>query len=81
MRGQNAGPSGEAGEQAQEHIVHTIFSGPATGDTASSRRSYAREARRYSRGEFINMAEHVSKICRQNMPAELRPNNLYGRGG
>ncbi|GMN62259.1 hypothetical protein TIFTF001_031341 [Ficus carica] len=53
-------------EAGPEHIVHTIFYGTATGDTASSLRSYAREARRFARGEFINMTEHVSKICRQS---------------
>ncbi|GMN46311.1 hypothetical protein TIFTF001_015481 [Ficus carica] len=53
-------------EQEQEHIVHTIFGGTATGDTASSRRSYVREARQYARDEYINMAEHISKICRQD---------------
>ncbi|GMN67536.1 hypothetical protein TIFTF001_036596 [Ficus carica] len=41
---------------------------PAAQDTASSRRSYAREARRFVRGEYINMAEHISKMCRQDSP-------------
>ncbi|GMN40212.1 hypothetical protein TIFTF001_009433 [Ficus carica] len=58
--------SDQTDEQEQEHIVHTIFGGTATGDTASSRRSYVREARRYARGEYVNMAEHISKICRQD---------------
>ena len=38
----------------------------ATNDTASSRRSYARKARRFARGEYINMAEYISKICHQD---------------
>ncbi|GMN38401.1 hypothetical protein TIFTF001_007639 [Ficus carica] len=58
--------SDQTDEQEQEHIVHTIFGGTATGDTASSRRSYVREARQYARGDYINMAEHISKICRQD---------------
>ncbi|GMN60139.1 hypothetical protein TIFTF001_029226 [Ficus carica] len=62
----NPRPSDQNDEQEQEHIVHTIFGGTATGDTASSRRSYVCEARRYARGEYINMAEHISKICRQD---------------
>ncbi|GMN32381.1 hypothetical protein TIFTF001_044686 [Ficus carica] len=41
----NLRPSDQADEQEQEHIVHTIFGGTATGDTASSRRSYVRKAR------------------------------------
>ncbi|GMN53227.1 hypothetical protein TIFTF001_022359 [Ficus carica] len=65
---QNPGPSNRTEELEPEHIVHTIFGGTATGDTASSRRSYAREARRFARGEYINMAEHISKICRQDGP-------------
>ncbi|GMN59472.1 hypothetical protein TIFTF001_028562 [Ficus carica] len=65
---QNPGPSNRTEEPKPEHIVHTIFDGTATGDTASSRRSYAREARRFARGEHINMAEHISKICRQDSP-------------
>ncbi|GMN33787.1 hypothetical protein TIFTF001_048297 [Ficus carica] len=44
----NPRPSDQADEQEQEHIVHTIFGGTATGDTASSRRSYVREARHRS---------------------------------
>ncbi|GMN66037.1 hypothetical protein TIFTF001_035104 [Ficus carica] len=63
---QNPRPSSRTDEPKQEHIVHTIFGGIATRDTASSRRSYAREARRYVRGEYINMAEHISKICHQD---------------
>ncbi|GMN65242.1 hypothetical protein TIFTF001_034313 [Ficus carica] len=43
---QNPGPSNQTEGPEPEHIVHTIFGGMATGDTASSRRSYAREARR-----------------------------------
>ncbi|GMN68865.1 hypothetical protein TIFTF001_037935 [Ficus carica] len=39
----NPRPSDQTDEQEQEHIVHTIFGGTATGDTASSRRSYVRE--------------------------------------
>ncbi|GMN74649.1 hypothetical protein TIFTF001_052422, partial [Ficus carica] len=66
---QNPVPVNRAEEPEPEHIVHTIFGGTATGDTASSRRSYAREARRVARGEHINMAEHISKICRQDSPA------------
>ncbi|GMN47479.1 hypothetical protein TIFTF001_016657 [Ficus carica] len=62
----NQRPDDQPDEPGPEHIVHTIFGGTATGDTASSRRSYAREARRFARGEFINMTEHVSKICRQS---------------
>ncbi|GMN60600.1 hypothetical protein TIFTF001_029691 [Ficus carica] len=62
----NPRPNDQTDEQEQEHIVNTIFGGTATGDTASSRRSYIREARRYARGEYINMAEHISKICRQD---------------
>ncbi|GMN63958.1 hypothetical protein TIFTF001_033028 [Ficus carica] len=62
----NPRPSDQTDEQEQEHIVHTIFGGTATGDTASSRRSYVREARQYACGEYINMAEHISKICRQD---------------
>ncbi|GMN21498.1 hypothetical protein TIFTF001_050140 [Ficus carica] len=41
---QNSGPVNRAEEPEPEHIVHIIFGGTATGDTASSRRSYAREA-------------------------------------
>ncbi|GMN69014.1 hypothetical protein TIFTF001_038062 [Ficus carica] len=63
---QNPSPSDRPEEPEQKHIVHTIFGETATGDTASSRRSYVREARQYARGEYINMAEHVSKICRQS---------------
>ncbi|GMN20414.1 hypothetical protein TIFTF001_043082 [Ficus carica] len=44
----NPRPSDQTDEQEQEHIVHTIFGGTATGDTASSRRSYVREARHRS---------------------------------
>ncbi|GMN19976.1 hypothetical protein TIFTF001_045266 [Ficus carica] len=44
----NPRPSDQIDEQEQEHIVHTIFGGTATGDTASSRRSYVREARHRS---------------------------------
>ncbi|GMN38329.1 hypothetical protein TIFTF001_007560 [Ficus carica] len=62
----NSRPSDQNDEQEQEHIVHTIFGGTATGDTASSRRSYVCEARRYTREEYINMVEHISKICRQD---------------
>ncbi|GMN65573.1 hypothetical protein TIFTF001_034636 [Ficus carica] len=62
----NPRPSDKTDEQEQEHIVHTIFGGTATEDTPSSRRSYVREARQYARGEYINMAEHISKICRQD---------------
>ncbi|GMN28424.1 hypothetical protein TIFTF001_046235 [Ficus carica] len=62
----NQRPDDQPDEPGSEHIVHTIFGGTATGDTASSRRSYARDARRFARGEFINMTEHVSKICRQS---------------
>ncbi|GMN66603.1 hypothetical protein TIFTF001_035665 [Ficus carica] len=40
----------------------------ATGDTTSSRRSYAHEARRFACEEYINMAEHISKICHQDSP-------------
>ncbi|GMN49655.1 hypothetical protein TIFTF001_018818 [Ficus carica] len=65
---QNPGPSNRIEELEPEHIVHTIFGGTATGDTASSRRSYAREARWFARGEHTNMAEHISKICRQDSP-------------
>ncbi|GMN49779.1 hypothetical protein TIFTF001_018933 [Ficus carica] len=65
---QNPGPRNRTEEPEPEHIVHTIFGGTATGDTASSRRSYARKARRFARGEHINMAEHISKICRQDSP-------------
>ncbi|GMN61908.1 hypothetical protein TIFTF001_030985 [Ficus carica] len=43
---QNPGPCNRTNEPEQEHIVHTIFGGTATGDTASSQRSYTREARR-----------------------------------
>ncbi|GMN30599.1 hypothetical protein TIFTF001_050672 [Ficus carica] len=43
---QNPGPSNHTEGPEPEHIVHTIFGRTATGDTASSRRSYAREARR-----------------------------------
>ncbi|GMN69121.1 hypothetical protein TIFTF001_038183 [Ficus carica] len=62
----NPRPSDQTDEQEQEHIVHTIFGGMATGDTTSSRISYVCEARRYARGEYINMAEHISKVCRQD---------------
>ncbi|GMN66700.1 hypothetical protein TIFTF001_035760 [Ficus carica] len=62
----NQRPDDQPDEPGPKHIVHTIFGGTATGDTASSRRSYAREARWFARGEFINMTEHVSKICRQS---------------
>ncbi|GMN54060.1 hypothetical protein TIFTF001_023183 [Ficus carica] len=62
----NPRPSDQTDEQEQEHIVHTIFGGTATGDTTSSRRSYVCEARRYARGKYINMAEHISKIYRQD---------------
>ncbi|GMN67041.1 hypothetical protein TIFTF001_036107 [Ficus carica] len=66
---QNPGPCNRANELEHEHIVHTIFGGTATGDTASSRRSYALEARRFARGEYINMAEHISKIrCQDSTP-------------
>ncbi|GMN61366.1 hypothetical protein TIFTF001_030447 [Ficus carica] len=65
---QNPGPSNWTEGPEPEHIVHTIFGGTATGDTASSKRSYAREARRFARGEYINMAGHISKICRQDSP-------------
>ncbi|GMN20970.1 hypothetical protein TIFTF001_040006 [Ficus carica] len=44
----NPRPSDQTDEQEQEHIVHTIFGGTATGDTPSSRRSYVREARHRS---------------------------------
>ncbi|GMN47900.1 hypothetical protein TIFTF001_017086 [Ficus carica] len=63
---QNPGPDNRTDEPEQEHILHTIFGGTATGDTASSRRSYAHEARWFARGEYINMAKHISKICRQD---------------
>ncbi|GMN60545.1 hypothetical protein TIFTF001_029633 [Ficus carica] len=49
-----------------EHIVHTIFGRMATGDTASSKRSYARNARQVACGEYINMAEPITKISRQD---------------
>ncbi|GMN63466.1 hypothetical protein TIFTF001_032543 [Ficus carica] len=49
-----------------EHIIHTIFGGTATGDTTSSRRSYARDARHVARGGYINMAEQIVKISRQD---------------
>ena len=55
-------------DAAPEHIVHTIFGGDATDATASSRRSYTCEARRFASREYINMAEHVVKICRQDNP-------------
>ncbi|GMN20723.1 hypothetical protein TIFTF001_043157 [Ficus carica] len=45
----NPGPSDQTDKQEQEHIVHTIFGGTATGDITSSRRSYVREARRRNR--------------------------------
>ncbi|GMN59080.1 hypothetical protein TIFTF001_028166 [Ficus carica] len=61
----NQRPDDQPDEPGPEHIVHTIFGGTATGDTASSQRSYARESRRFARGEFINITEHVSKICCQ----------------
>ncbi|GMN48602.1 hypothetical protein TIFTF001_017771 [Ficus carica] len=63
---QNPGPSNRSNEPEQEHIVHTIFGRTTTSDTASSRRSYAREARRFACREYINMTEHISKICRQD---------------
>ncbi|GMN63036.1 hypothetical protein TIFTF001_032106 [Ficus carica] len=63
---QNSGPGNWTNDPEQEHIVHIIFSGTVTGDTASGQRSYIREARRFARGEYINMAEHISKICRQD---------------
>nr|GMN22729.1 hypothetical protein TIFTF001_047477 [Ficus carica] len=44
----NPRPSDQTDEQEQEHIVHTIFGGTATGDTSSSRRNYVREARHRS---------------------------------
>ncbi|GMN20743.1 hypothetical protein TIFTF001_043160 [Ficus carica] len=47
----NPRPNDHTDEQEQEHIVHTIFGGTATGDTPSSRRSYVREARQYARGQ------------------------------
>ncbi|GMN45070.1 hypothetical protein TIFTF001_014262 [Ficus carica] len=62
----NQWPDDQPDEPGPEHIVHTIFGGTATADTVSSRRSYAREAKRFAHGEFINMTEHVSKICRQS---------------
>ncbi|GMN38363.1 hypothetical protein TIFTF001_007585 [Ficus carica] len=62
----NQRPDDRPDEPGPEHIVHTIFGGTATRDTASSWRSYARETRRFARGEFINMTEFVSKICRQS---------------
>ncbi|GMN48210.1 hypothetical protein TIFTF001_017399 [Ficus carica] len=62
----NPGPSNRSNDSELEHIVHTIFSGNATDDTASSRRSYVRDARRFARGEYINMEEHVAKICHQD---------------
>ena len=46
--------------------MYTIFEETATGDTASSRRSYVHEAKWFARGEHINMAEHSTKICRQD---------------
>ncbi|GMN22284.1 hypothetical protein TIFTF001_043490 [Ficus carica] len=44
----NPRPSDQTDEQEQEHIVHTIFGGTATGETTSSRMSYVREARHRS---------------------------------
>ncbi|GMN66784.1 hypothetical protein TIFTF001_035846 [Ficus carica] len=51
----NPRPSDLTDEQEQEHIVHTIFGGTTTGDTASSRRSYVREARQYARGDGLHL--------------------------
>ncbi|GMN65311.1 hypothetical protein TIFTF001_034391 [Ficus carica] len=62
----NPGPSNRPNDSEPEHIVHTIFGGDATSATASSRRSYVCKARRFARGEYIIMTEHVSKICRQD---------------
>ncbi|GMN49679.1 hypothetical protein TIFTF001_018843 [Ficus carica] len=62
----NPEPSNRPNVSEPEHIVHTIFGGDVTGATASSRRSYACEARWFAHGEYINMAEHVSKICCQD---------------
>ncbi|GMN30286.1 hypothetical protein TIFTF001_041425 [Ficus carica] len=53
---QNPGSSNRTERPEPEHIVHTIFGGTATGDTASSRRSYAREARRFARGDLTSRA-------------------------
>ncbi|GMN63866.1 hypothetical protein TIFTF001_032958 [Ficus carica] len=39
------------------------------GDMASSRRSYARNARQVARGEYINIAKHIAKIfCQYSVP-------------
>ena len=52
-----------------EHIVHTIFGGTKTSDTANRRRHYARDARQVTHGEYINMAEHIAKIsCQSSIP-------------
>ncbi|GMN49737.1 hypothetical protein TIFTF001_018895 [Ficus carica] len=53
----NPRPSDQTDEQEQEHIVHTIFGGTATGDRPSSRRSYVREARRRSSERRCRSAE------------------------
>ncbi|GMN28220.1 hypothetical protein TIFTF001_044214 [Ficus carica] len=60
------GTSDRTNAREPEHIVHTIFGGTATGDTASRRRSYARNIKHVARGEYINMAEHITKISRQD---------------
>ncbi|GMN51404.1 hypothetical protein TIFTF001_020559 [Ficus carica] len=49
-----------------KHIVHTIFGETATGDTTSSRRSYARDTRQVARGEYMNIAEYIVKMSRQD---------------
>ncbi|GMN50964.1 hypothetical protein TIFTF001_020125 [Ficus carica] len=62
----NPGPSNRATVSEPEYIVHTIFGRTAPGDIASSRRSYVREAKRHMRGEYMNIAEHIAKIYRQD---------------
>ncbi|GMN70209.1 hypothetical protein TIFTF001_039254 [Ficus carica] len=57
----NPRPSDQTDEQEQEHIVHTIFGGTATGDTASSRRSYANPKRNKGRGLHLPPGNEVPR--------------------
>ncbi|GMN64580.1 hypothetical protein TIFTF001_033649 [Ficus carica] len=75
----NPRPSDHIDEQEQEHIVHTIFGGTATGDTASSRRSYVREARQsYDRTPTKNGRARPGPTCPCRTHLPLQAPNPYG---